>query len=110
MAGSVPHVGFQLGTSVIESCRRAVAIEYTKICQKPLFASLDVSSYFFKGGIEIGMRSDGKVHQRKRKPVTSRLQESFLTRPAGKETRHAEMIRQRLKSGALAKREEPLGK
>jgi len=33
---------------------------------------------FFKGGIEIRMRSDGKVHQQKRKPVTSSFQEASL--------------------------------
>ena len=87
---------------MIESCRRAVAIDDTKICQKPMFSSLGVSSYFFKGGIEIRMRGDGKVHQQKRKPVTSSFQEGFLTRPAGKRTRHAEMIRQSPKASALS--------
>lgn len=50
----------------------ALAIDDTKICQKPLFASLGVSSYFSKGGIEIRMRGDGKVHQQKGKPVVFR--------------------------------------
>jgi hypothetical protein len=60
--------------------------------------------------IEILVCGNGKIRQWKRKPFTGGLQEGVLTRPAGKEARHAEMIRQRLNSGAFAKREESFGK
>jgi len=109
VAESVPNIGFQVGKWAVASHARAVAIDNTDVCQKPLFASFGVSSDFFELRIEIGMRGDGKICQRKRKPVTGGLQNSFLARPASKEARHAEMVRQRLKPGAFAKREESLG-
>jgi hypothetical protein len=67
------------------SHRRATAIDDTKNCQKPLFASLGVSSSdLFDGGIEVGMGGPGRVPQSKRKPGTGRSQEGLLTRPADK--------------------------
>ena len=53
---------------VVASHRRALAIDDPKICRKPLFASLGVSSYFFKGGIEIRMRGEKKSTSGKESP------------------------------------------
>ena len=95
-------IGFQARKSALDGHRRAVAIDDTEVCQKPMFASFGVSTDFLKLRTEIGVCDDGKIRQWKSEPITGALQESLLTRPAGKEARHAEMIRQRPKSGALA--------
>lgn len=108
IAGSVPRIGFQARMRAFESHRRTIAFDGAEVSQKPLFSDYGVSSDFFKRGIDIGMCGDGKICQRKRKPITRGLQKSFLARPAGKEAGHAEMIRQRLKSFAFAEREESL--
>src|ERR1700736_3144719 len=108
-SGSVPGIGFQAVKRALASHRRAEAMDEAEVRQKPLFPLVRASFDLFKFWIKIGMCGDGKICQWKRKPFTGGLQEGFLTRPAGKETRHAEMIRQRLKASAFAKREESLG-
>src|ERR1035438_9592703 len=92
----------------IKSHRRAIAIENPEVCEKPLLPGFRVSLEVDEFRIEIGVCGDGKISQRKRKPGTCGLQKSFLSRPAGKEARHAEMIRQRSKSGAFMLGEETL--
>jgi hypothetical protein len=82
----------QARSSGLDDHRRAVAIDDAEIGQKPLFAGFPVPFDVFE--FRIGVCGDGKVRQRKRKPVTGGFQESFLTRPAGIETAHAETIRQ----------------
>jgi len=89
---------------------RAEAIDDAKVFQKPLFPGFRVPFELLKLRVEIGVCGDGKIRQWKRKPFARSLQEGFLSRPAGKKALHTEMIRQRLKSGPFAKREEALGK
>ena len=108
IAESVPGMGFQAVRRALTSHSRAEAIDDAQVCQKPLFRLVRASLDLFQFRIKIGMGGNGKICQWKRKPVTRGLQEGFFTRPAGKEARHAEMIRQRLKAGAFAKREESL--
>jgi hypothetical protein len=78
--------------SGLDDHRRAVAIDDAEVRQKPLFAGFPVPFDVFE--FRIGVCGDGKVRQRKRKPVTGGFQESFLTCSAGMETAHAETIRQ----------------
>src|SRR6266403_1889562 len=95
---SVPGMGFPAVRRALTSHSRAEAIYDAQVCQKPLFRLVPASFDLFQFRIKIGMGGDGKICQWKRKPFTCGLQEGFLTRPAGKEARHAEMIRQCLKA------------
>src|SRR5208283_2841251 len=110
IAGSVQGISFQAGKSALRGNCRAVAIDDTEVCQRPLLSGVRVPFDVFEFRIEIGVCGDGKVRQWKRESLTGGFQEGFLARPAGKEARHAERIRQRPKSGAFAKGEKSLCK
>src|SRR3979490_1935137 len=90
--GSVPSISFQAVWRVLASHRRAEAIDDAEVCQKPLFPVVGASLDLFKFRLKIGVCGDGKVCQWKREAFACSLQKGFLTRPAGKEARHAEMI------------------
>ena len=92
-SGSVPGIGFQAVKRALASHRRAEAIDDAEVRQKPLLPFVRASLDLFKFWIKIGVCGDGKICQWERKTFTCGLQEGFLARPAGKETRHAEMIR-----------------
>jgi hypothetical protein len=64
---------------------RAIAIGNPEVRRKLLFPGVHVSIDFLKLGIEIGVGGDGKLCQRKHKPITGGLQERFLASPAGEE-------------------------
>src|ERR1035441_6442290 len=78
LASARMSIGFQARKRALDGHRRAVAIDDNEVCQKPLFASIGVSSDFFELRIKIGMCGDGKICQWKRKPVTGGLQECFF--------------------------------
>src|SRR6202163_2230676 len=92
-SGAVPGIGLQAVKRARASHRRAEAIDDAEVRQTPLFPVVRASLDLFKFWIKIGVCGDGKICQWKRKSFTCGLQEGFLARPAGKETRHAEMIR-----------------
>src|SRR5580704_5750877 len=91
--GSVPCIGFQTVKRALASHRRAEAIDDAEVREKPLLPFVRASLDLFKFWIKIGVCGDGKICQWKRESFTCGLQEGFFARPAGKETRHAEMIR-----------------
>ena len=94
--------------NAIESQRRAEAFD-DEVPQQPLFGGFHISFDLSELRILIRVCGDGKIGQGKRKSIPRGLQERFFTRPARKETCHAELFRQGVKFGALAKGEESFG-